>query len=108
MSDTEFEARLRDSFLEMFDGIANDDGERSQNYEVEQYWQDKISELASQSLPDARTELLELWADLDFPEVDDTGLIEGLTDVVAIIRWAVYEYATYKLYELATEFELND
>lgn len=108
MYNTEWEANLRSAFLEHFEGIDNEDGERDEDYEPPMYWQDEISELADSAVPIYTTDLVKLWLDLGCPEIDDTGLIEGVTDVTRIIGMVIYEQASQFLYELVTEFKLDD
>lgn len=108
MYNTEWEANLRSAFLERFDGIANDDGDRNTDYEPELYWQDSISELADAAVPIYTADVVKLWLDLGCPEIDDSGLIEGVTDVTKIIGVVIYEQASQFLYELVNEFKLND
>lgn len=108
MSEYDFQAELREAFLERFEGIVTDTGEHSEDYEQPMYWQDDISELADAAVPVYTRELVELWLDLGCPDVDDEGLIEGLTDPTRIIGVAVYCAATEYLYELANEYGLEN
>lgn len=109
MAKTEYEfgVQLREAFLERFDGIDKDD-ERNPDYEDPQYWQDDISELADSAVPIYTQEMYELWMALGRPEVDDSGLIEGVTDIDKIVATAIYCYATQFLYELANEYEMGN
>ena len=125
MSTYEFDAQLKEAFLEAFDGIAHtedytpgDGAEESESehfkgdpyeaYEAPEYWQDTISELADSAVPIYTRERVELWLELGMPEIDDPGLIEGVSAVEQIIAVAIYEYATAALYELANEYELDN
>lgn len=107
-----FKDELREAFLEHYDGIdmENEDGEQVRNpdYEPGQYWQDGISELADQAIPVYTDDMYELWMGLGRPEVDDSGMIEGVTDIDKIVAAAIYSTATAILYEFAQEFELDD
>jgi hypothetical protein len=96
-----FEDNLKESFLERFEGIGEDD------YEQPQYWQDDIFELADQSVPIYTDSMYELWMELGRPEVDDEGLIEGVTDIDKIVGVALYCYASNFLYQLAHEHGLD-
>lgn len=96
-----FEDNLKESFLEHFEGIGEDE------YEQPKYWQDNITELADQSVPIYTDSMYELWMELGRPEVDDEGLIEGVTNVDKIVATALYCYASAYLYQLAEEYGLK-
>jgi len=102
-----FKDELKEAFLERFEGIVDEDGELVEDYEQPQYWQDDISELADSAVPIYTNDLYDLWMGLGRPDVDDHGLIEGVTDIDQIVRVAIYEYATQYLYELAQEYGLE-
>lgn len=71
------------------------------------YWQDVTYEIAD-AFPSIYTlELVDQWRALGCPDVDDAGLIEGVTDVSRIIAVALYEWASEYLYEWASEAGLN-
>jgi len=102
-----FKDELKDAFLEHFEGIADEDGDPVEDYDQPMYWQDGISELAGDAVPSWTNDMYELWMGLGRPDVDDHGLIEGVTDIDRIVAVAIYEYATQYLYELAGEYGLK-
>lgn len=104
----EFCEELKITFFDTFDGVVDKDGEKNEEYEVPQYWQDSISEMADGAVPVYTQEMFELWMSLGRPEVDDPGLIEGVTDIDKIVATSIYSYASSYLYELADELGFND
>lgn len=82
--------------------------ERLDDMRESQYWQDDISEIADSFVSVYTTDRVQQWLDLGCPDVDDTGLIEGVTDVSQIIAVAIYEWATGELYDMAREAGLDD
>lgn len=104
---TAYHDELKEAFLERFEGIANEDDERNEDWEPPRYWQDDISAIADASIPIHTDEMYEIWMELGRPDVDDAGGIEGVTDIDRIVAWALYEYATAYLYELAEWYDLR-
>jgi len=107
MDARDFHKNIRSDFLEAFEGIENEDGTPNEDYEPEQYWQDKLYEICDSAVPIYTRELVELWLDLNCPEVDDPGLIEGVSDVTKIIGVAIYEAANEYIYTLVEEYKLD-
>ena len=100
-------SRAREAFTERFDW----DGEKGSlagSDASEGYWQDTISELADGMVPVYSIERVQVWLGEGLPDVDDPGLIEGVTDVTQIIGAALYEHYLGYLYELADESGLSD
>jgi len=103
-----FKDELKDAFFETFEGIVDDIYEKNEDYEPPQYWEDRLFELADGAVPVYINDMYELWMALGRPEVDDTGLIEGVNNIDKIVAVAIYEYATQYLWELAHDYGLSD
>lgn len=76
--------------------------------ELGQYWQDDISELAHGLVPGYTSEIVREWTEAGYPDVDDSGLIEGITDITRLMAVALYEAYSAELYELADEAGFNN
>lgn len=87
----------RDAFTERFEDVLNGSDD------VPVYWQDDLSELADGLVPVYTTDLVQEWLNAGCPDIDDPGLIEGVTDVTAIISAVMYEQYSLALYEIASE-----
>ena len=107
MNEYEFTNELRDNFIEAFPAIADNEGNPVEGYEVPTYWEDTISELADSAVPIYTHAMYELWMALGRPEVDDEGMVEGVTDIDKLVAIGIYEYAYMALSELAREFGLD-
>lgn len=92
---------------EFRDNLKSEFEDRLPEMKEDHYWQDTIAELADSSVPIYNHDRVSLWLDMGIPEVDDSGLIEGVTDIMQIIGIAIYEQASQYLYELAGEAELK-
>ena len=74
----------------------------------EGYWQDDLHELADGLVPIYSHDRVQTWLDAGMPDVDDPGLIDGVTDVLQIIATALYEHYLGHLYDLAEESGLEN
>lgn len=68
-----------------------------------QYIEDTLSDWADSQIPIYTREAVEEWLELGCPEVDDPGLIEGVTDVTRIIQIALYEHYSNEAWSIAME-----
>ena len=102
MTERDFKKELRDGFIERFE--VTKENLEDDHWEVERDWQDAVNELADMAVPIYTQDMYELWMELGRPEVDDPGLIEGVTDIDRIVATALYCYASGYLYEVAEEF----
>jgi len=100
----------REAFTERFEDIltTNDRPSLIEGAEVPQYWQDDISELADELVPIYNNEVVSEWAEAGYPDVDDPGMIEGVTDVIKIMQTALYEVYSGQLYTLAYDAGFTD
>lgn len=101
------EQQARDAFAEAFADILDDDLELIEGATLPQYWQDTISELADGLVPAYNRARIEEWMEAGCPELDDTGLTEGVTDVFQIVGVILYEQYSQALYELADNAGFN-
>ena len=92
---------------EMLNELQESFNERLDEMRESRYWQDDISEIADSFVSIYTRERVEQWLALGCPEVDDSGLIEGVSDVSQIIAVAVYEWASGKLYQMADDAGLS-
>lgn len=92
---------------EMRDTLRQEFAERLEDMRENPYWQDTIAEIAD-GFPSVYTlQRVDQWRTIGCPEVDDAGLIEGVTDIGQIIAIAVYGWASQFLYELARDADLD-
>lgn len=109
-SQFEFESDLESGFEERFaDYIDTVARERRTDDEgklipLPEYWEDTISELADDAIPAYNSEIVALWLDMNLPEIEDPGLVDGETDVLRIITIVLYEQANNYLWELANKY----
>lgn len=106
MTKTNVYTRAEDRFIEAFEDYLDTSGDALtllEDAELPPYWEDKISEIADNMIPDNRTEVLEAWADLNFPDVEDLGGVEGVTDVRRIVEWTLYEQYSGMLWGFAND-----
>jgi DNA transposition AAA+ family ATPase len=94
------ELAMRKDLQEYFD-------ERLADMRESRDWQDDLHEIADSFVSVYTTERVKQWLALGCPEVEDTGLIEGVSDVSQIIAVAIYEWACGELYEMAQEAGLE-
>ena len=94
------ELAMRKKLQEYFD-------DRLADMQDNQYWQDDLYEIADSFVSVYTTKRVEQWLALGCPDVDDTGLIEGVSDVSQIIAVAIYEWASGELYGMAREAGLE-
>lgn len=66
-----------------------------------EYIEDTLSEWADSQVPMDIYSAVEDWLELGCPEVDDPGLIEGVSDVTRIIQTALYEHYSSEAYSVA-------
>ena len=66
------------------------------------YIEDTLSEWADSQVPVYTTDAVQKWLDLGCPDIDDPGLIEGVTDVTRIIQTTLYEHYINEAYTVAT------
>lgn len=90
-------SEARDAFTERFEDVLNG------TEDVPVYWQDDLHELADSLVPIYTTDLVREWLDAGCPDIEDPGLIEGVTDVTAIISAVMYEQFSLALYQLASD-----
>ena len=98
MTITEFDMRqdLTERFAENLERMRED-----------RYWQDIISEIADGFVYVYTLERVQQWLAVGCPDVDDPGLVEGVTDVSQIIAVAVFEWALAELCEMARDAGLD-
>lgn len=94
------------AFTERFADVLDEGG--TLTGDAPTYWQDDVAELADSLVPVYTTERVREWLDDGCPDVDDTCLIEGVTDVSQIIAVALYERYSQELYTLADRAGFND
>lgn len=74
----------------------------------ERYYQDRLNEIIDNAIPIYNSDLADLLSDNnDLAEVDDYGLIEGVTDVWKIIQMSIYEKLSSYAYEVYEEEKEN-
>ena len=67
------------------------------------YIEDTLSEWADSQVPVYTIDAVQEWLDLGCPDIDDPGLIEGVTDVTRIIQTILYERYINDAYTVAQE-----
>ncbi len=73
------------------------------------YPEDRVAELADSYVPVYYYELAQLLAgDTGLAEPEDTGLVEGVTDVWQILQTSVYERLSSAAYQWLSEQEVED
>lgn len=92
-------SEARDAFNERFEDVLNGSDD------VPVYWQDDLTELADGLVPVYTADLVREWLDAGCPDIEDPGLIEGVTDVTAIISAVMYEQYSLALYMIAREYD---
>lgn len=91
-----------ESFRERFSDILEDDILK-EGAELPKYWQDDIADLADGLVPIYTPDVVREWTEAGYPDVDDSGLTEGITDIIQIMKVALYELYSQELYGLAQE-----
>lgn len=95
------------AFTEHFENVLNSEGVLIEDADIT-YWQDDVSEIADGLVPVYTSEIVREWTEAGYPEVDDSGLIEGVTDIIKIMAIALYELYSQELYQLADDAGFND
>ena len=73
------------------------------------YPEDRIIEMADSYIPVYYSELAQLLAsDIGLAEPDDTGLVEGVTDVWKIIQASIYERLSATAFQWLSEQEVEE
>lgn len=98
----------RDAFTDRFSDILDADAVLIEGADLPVYWQDDISEMADSLVPVYTADVVQEWAEAGYPDVDDSGLIEGVTDIIKIMQVALYELYFAELYELADAAGFNN
>lgn len=101
------ELNARDAFRDRYADILTDD-ELTEGQLPPVYWQDDIHEMADSLVPVYNSDRVHEWMEAGYPAVNDSGLIEGVTDVMQIIGVALYERYSAELYELAYAAGFNN
>lgn len=101
------EEQAKEAFTERFEKYLDGDGYLKDDAELPQYWQDDIHEIADTLVPVYNTARIEEWLEAGCPGVDDTGLIDGVTDVFQIVGVILYEQYSQALWALADEAGFN-
>lgn len=105
--DSAFEA-FQDRFSDILHLEDDSDLILNEGAELPQYWEDDISELADSLVPIYISERVKVWAEDGYPEVSDTGLIDGVTAVEQIMAVALYERYSAELWGLADTAGFNE
>jgi hypothetical protein len=99
-------SKAQAAFFDRFGDQLNEAGVLIEDADVT-YWQDDISEMADSLVPVYTSQIVDEWVSAGYPDVDDPGLIDGVTDVTKIMAVALYELYSQALYELAYEAEFD-
>ena len=67
------------------------------------YIEDTLSEWADSQVPVYSVDAVQEWLDLGCPDIDDPGLVEGMTDPLQVIRVALYCHYLDEAYTVAQE-----
>lgn len=107
---SDLETQFEERFSDYIDTVARErrTDEDGNLIDLPQYWEDTLSEIADNAIPAYNSEIVEVWLDLNLPEIEDPGLIDGETDVLRIITIVLYEQANNYLWELANKYGFDN
>ena len=84
---------LKDSFAESIEYMKES-----------RYPEDILTELADGFVDVYTLGAVDQWRALGCPEIDDAGLVEGVTDIHQIVSMTVFEWASNYLYKLLRDW----